>query len=184
MGPSTGIAIFSRDSQEEISGLLCIGARCASGTLVPEPNNLPRSRFYSHTRWSGQCGGRTRRMRQSWREHLSIPWTSSTWWIDAWSRPVARRSGRQVGPNRIHRHRGADGGVTRGSPWRPSNTHASARTRCTIFLAILKWSLFHAFLAQYPQSRHDGTPWTRAGWQEEAFGRGHWVPKRFDPYHR
>ena len=24
----------------------------------------------------------------------------------------------------------------------------------------------------------------QGGWQEEAFGRGHWVPKRFDPYHR
>ena len=29
-------------------------------------------------------------------------------------------------------------------------------------LAILKWSLFQAFLCQYPQSRHDGTPWTKA----------------------
>ena len=28
-------------------------------------------------------------------------------------------------------------------------------------LAILKWSLFQAFLGQYPQSRHDGTPWTK-----------------------
>ena len=38
-------------------------------------------------------------------------------------------------------------------------------------LAILEWSLFHAFLGQYPQSRS----MDQGGWQEEAFGRGHSV---------
>ena len=70
--------------------------RCASWntslqspTVCQDPTSAPT------TRWSGQCGGRTRRMKQSWRKHLSIPWTSSTWrawkakwgchsWIDVW----------------------------------------------------------------------------------------------------
>ena len=57
---------------------------------------------------------------------------------------------------------GRVGGVTRGSPWRAIEHSRVSKNTMHDILAILKWSLFQALLGQYPQSRHDGTPWTKA----------------------
>ena len=52
--------------------------------------------------------------------------------------------------------------MTRGSPLAAIEHSRVSKNTMHDILAILKWSLFQAFLGQYPQSRHDGTPWTKA----------------------
>ena len=89
-------------------------------------------------------------------------------WIDAWSRPVARRRAA-----RWDRTESIDTVVLSfpgwAGLWRDARIPLAAIEHSHVIkntthdtLAILKWSLFQAFLGQYPQSRHDGTPWTKA----------------------